>query len=43
MPVNPLPQLKLVRIAKIMPVALIFAMAASAILLPAVMVFVALS
>jgi hypothetical protein len=43
MPVNPLPQRKFVRIAKIAPIALIFAMAASALWLPAAVVFVAMS
>lgn len=44
MPINPLPeQRQLAKIVKIIPVALIFAMAASAILLPAGVVIVAMS
>ena len=44
MPVNPLPeQLQFARIAKIVPIALILAMAASAIWVPAAVVFVVMS
>jgi hypothetical protein len=43
MPVNPVPDRKCERIAKIIPVALILAMAASAIWVPAAVVFVVMS
>ena len=43
MPVNPVPDRKCERIAKIIPVALIFAMAAGVIWLPAAMVLFAVS
>ena len=43
MPVNPLPEHKCERITKMIPVVVIFAMAASAICLPAVMTLMALS
>jgi len=43
MPVNPLPQWTCERIAKIIPIVVIFVMAASAICLPAVMTLMALS
>ena len=43
MPVNPVPPRKFERIVKLVPVVVVFAMAASAIWLPAVMTFIALS